>query len=273
VRALSGNWQTVNEVKAQLIIEAARDAIEAFGDTHQEEKVELRVTIEKAELIISPDSIDSLKKRAEKFVLRFLYPRNPIVRNTLFVLIALITVTGILFSIKKALSEQTASQLPSSVPTPTPTPAAPTQPVVQFIPVDQKDNLIKSFRVKGTGDVVRLKFLAKNLDLAFDFDAPTNTYSGLLLREIVDHFSLREHVKFDLHAFPTGVTGGVWYPDWKLVVKGQEVVESGTSLRELAVVNGDDVRIKLYWVLAVQTSGSAGESTGEEAKTPPAVDF
>ena len=81
-----------DEVKAQLIIEYAKDAIDLFGKGNQERKVELRLIIEQAERTISPDSIDSLKKRAEKVLLRLIYPRKPILRNMLMVGIAVIII-------------------------------------------------------------------------------------------------------------------------------------------------------------------------------------
>jgi hypothetical protein len=87
VRAMSDELEDADEVKAQLILEYAKDAIELYGATNQERKVELRRLIERVERIVSPDSIDSLKKRAERVVLKFVYPRRPILRNTLLVTI------------------------------------------------------------------------------------------------------------------------------------------------------------------------------------------
>lgn len=83
VKAMAKDLASADEVKAQLIIEYAKDAIDLFGKGNQERKVELRLIIEQAERTISPDSIDTLKKRAEKVVLRLIYPRNPKLRNVL----------------------------------------------------------------------------------------------------------------------------------------------------------------------------------------------
>jgi hypothetical protein len=88
---LTKDWDAVDEVKAQLIIEYAKDAIEDFGKTNQDKKVELRRLIDKAEHVTSPDSIDTFKKRAEKTVLRFVYPKNLKLRNTTLLIIGILT--------------------------------------------------------------------------------------------------------------------------------------------------------------------------------------
>jgi hypothetical protein len=164
----------------------------------------------------------------------------------------------------------------SNNPLPTPTPVK--EPVVKFIPLDDKESLIKSFTVKGSGDRVTLRFFSKNLDLAFDFTAPLDITSNLLLRQILDHFSLQEHIQTDVRVFPTGISGGFWVENWKLVLKGQEVsgVFEGSgdkSLRDLAAANGDKVGLRLTWTLATAISSSGGHATGEEAKSPPDVDL
>src|SRR5215213_533521 len=96
VIAMSQNWRLVDEVKARLIIEYAKDATELFGTTNQEKKVELKRIIEKAEQIVPPDSVDSLKKRSQKLVLKRIYPKNRRLRNVLLMAIGTITITFIL---------------------------------------------------------------------------------------------------------------------------------------------------------------------------------
>lgn len=71
VITMSQDWQSVDAAKAKLIIEYAKDAIELFGKTNQEKKVELRKIVEEAEHIVPPDSVDSLKKRAERLALKY----------------------------------------------------------------------------------------------------------------------------------------------------------------------------------------------------------
>lgn len=97
VLSLSNDWDTVDEAKAQLIIEYANDAIEAFGKTNQDKKVELRKLADRAEQIISPASIDTFKKRAERLILRFIYPKSTKLRN------GVLTIAGIILILSTAI--------------------------------------------------------------------------------------------------------------------------------------------------------------------------
>ena len=83
VSELCQDWRSVDLVKARLIVERATDAIASFGKTNHEKKVQLKEIIEKAEQVIPPDSIDGLKKRAEKFILKIIYPKSRRLRNVL----------------------------------------------------------------------------------------------------------------------------------------------------------------------------------------------
>jgi hypothetical protein len=89
VVGLCQDWDAVDESKARLIVEYASDALKAFGDTNQEKKVELKAVLERAEQLISPDSIDSFKRRSEKAVLKELYPRNKKLRRTVLIFLGL----------------------------------------------------------------------------------------------------------------------------------------------------------------------------------------
>jgi hypothetical protein len=87
VAAMSRALDTWDEAKARLVIEYANDAMALFGKTHQRNKVELKRIIEEAEKIISPDSIETLKKRAEKAILRVIYPKQPGLRDVLLLVL------------------------------------------------------------------------------------------------------------------------------------------------------------------------------------------
>lgn len=86
---LCRDWDAVDETKAQLITEYASDALKAFGDTNQEKKVALKEILQRAEQLISPDSMDSFKKRSERVVLKGIYPRNKNLRRTFLIVIGL----------------------------------------------------------------------------------------------------------------------------------------------------------------------------------------
>ncbi len=89
VMQMAQDWKNIDVPKAQLIIEYSKDAIESFGSTNQEKKIELKRIMENAEQVIPPDSIDSFKKRAEKIILKVIYPKKPKLRNALLVILGL----------------------------------------------------------------------------------------------------------------------------------------------------------------------------------------
>jgi hypothetical protein len=95
VLKMSQDWDSVDVVKAQLIIAYAQDAVESFGRTNHEKKVELSTIIDRAEQIVPPDSIESLRKRAERLFLQILFPRNRRLRNALLVTVALFVIGSI----------------------------------------------------------------------------------------------------------------------------------------------------------------------------------
>jgi hypothetical protein len=94
-KTMSNDLLSIDEAKAQLILEYARDAIDLYGKSHQKEKVELRRVIEQVERALPPDSMDTLRKRAEKLFLRLVYPRNARLRNTVLFIIGLATVVSL----------------------------------------------------------------------------------------------------------------------------------------------------------------------------------
>lgn len=95
VVVLSHDWDKVDEVNARLIIECVQDALNAFGDTNQEKRIELKEIREKAEHIVSPDSIDSLKKRSERAFLKSFYPKNNKLRKTLLISVMLVSLLAL----------------------------------------------------------------------------------------------------------------------------------------------------------------------------------
>jgi hypothetical protein len=95
VMLMCQDWHLVDEAKAQLIIEYAQDALKAFGDTNQEKKVQLKEILNKVEPLVSPDSIDTLKKRLQRIILRSIYPKNKHLRNVLLITFVMIWIVGL----------------------------------------------------------------------------------------------------------------------------------------------------------------------------------
>ncbi len=97
VKNLSQDLKSTDRAKAILIIEYAQDAIAAYENTNQEKKVELKELIRTTQEIIPPKTFQDLKTIVQSKLLKFIYPKNPKLRNMLFILVALtIIVPGLL---------------------------------------------------------------------------------------------------------------------------------------------------------------------------------
>ena len=107
VKRLINSAGTPNAERARLIIELADDAIEEFGATNQDRKVELRKIKTQFEELLPPTTIDELRKRAEGKLLVSTYPRNKILRNLVLVTFGLgsLLLSGILIAKQVKKSE------------------------------------------------------------------------------------------------------------------------------------------------------------------------
>lgn len=106
---------------AKLIIEWADDSIKLFGTTNQDKKVELRRIKEEAEKSLPPDTIESLRKRAEGELLQRVYPRQRTVGRLLLLVVAMaILVIPIVLAVKEVRKSQ-APVITQSEPTATDT--------------------------------------------------------------------------------------------------------------------------------------------------------
>jgi formylglycine-generating enzyme required for sulfatase activity len=81
------NTEPLNTGTASLIIELVDDAIKEFGTTSHDKKVELRTIRAEAEKVVPPDTVETLRKRAEGIVLRIIYPRNKRFRNIVLLIL------------------------------------------------------------------------------------------------------------------------------------------------------------------------------------------
>lgn len=115
-KSLCRDMKNPDEQTAKLIIESVDDAIKVFGTTNQHKKVELRKIKAEAEKILPPDTIESLRKRAEADLLQKVYPKQSAFRKLLLLVIAIaVLVTPLVFGIKELLK----SQPPPTTPTET----------------------------------------------------------------------------------------------------------------------------------------------------------
>jgi hypothetical protein len=129
VKGYIENTKPLDEHTARIIVESVDDAIKEYGNSNQEKKVDLRKWKAEAELVLPPSTIEELKKRAEGQFLRKSYPRNRLLRNSLFIAI-IVTAVGVPLALYvKDVVKKEVNKNPTPLPTlPSITPAANTTP-------------------------------------------------------------------------------------------------------------------------------------------------
>lgn len=93
VQRLIETNQTLERAVAQLIIEEADDALKEFGNTHQQQKLQLREWKSRAESALAPKTLKDLRERAEAGMLSRAW-RGPITRKAIVALALLVVVVG-----------------------------------------------------------------------------------------------------------------------------------------------------------------------------------
>lgn len=111
VKSLYQNTNPLDQDNAKLIVELAEDAIKEFAHTNQDKKVELRNWKEQAELVLPPQTVEELRKRAEGHALQNFYPKNPRLRIALlgiiiFVVLLVLCIPIIRFFLPNRGSEE-----------------------------------------------------------------------------------------------------------------------------------------------------------------------
>lgn len=221
------------------------------------------------------------------FVLYSLYKQwlslpifSTLTKDQQFRLFRLFLILTFFFSLA-GLAAYVATKLMDRPPSPSATasPGTPSsEPALAFVPIDEKAALIQSFAPvldgPAGGPTVRMHFHAPKLKLDFDFDVPVDIKPYALLDQLIQHFALKEHVVLDLSKYPTGLKGGFWYSDWRLLLNGTEVGKEylerdSKSLRQLGASRGDVVTVKVLWELGVTVSTRGSEPDGKKAKAPP----
>jgi len=87
VKALVQATNPLSAETARLIVETSDDAIEEFGNTNQDKKLELRAWKAEAEAVLPPLTIEELKDRAEAQILAKGYPTRKLPRKILLYVI------------------------------------------------------------------------------------------------------------------------------------------------------------------------------------------
>ena len=83
-KALANRPEIADPATARLLIETANDAISAFGKTNQSKKLELRQWKAAAEESLPPETLWEVGERGQGLLLAKWFPRNRIVRRTIF---------------------------------------------------------------------------------------------------------------------------------------------------------------------------------------------
>lgn len=100
VKVLSQDLRSADIAKAYLVIEYAEDAIKAFGDTNQDKKVELGGIIKSTQEIIPPNTFRDLNTTVQSKLLKLVYPKNPKLRNILFVVVAIVIIASAFLTLR-----------------------------------------------------------------------------------------------------------------------------------------------------------------------------
>ena len=209
---LAQDWRKVDEPKARLIIECVQDALNAFGETNQEKRIELKEIREKAENIVSPDSIDSLKRRSERVFLKNFYPKNKKLRNTLLIGITLASLLGLSIPLILWL-RQTSSGITS----PTPTQKG---PISANVTTNQADKSATPLPSAYSGDesqvvvekaTVTLDLTSKWIELDREQREHTKLSRGILTGVFSDVRKINKAASF-LHRIGTSSN---FPPDWR----------------------------------------------------------
>ncbi len=155
-------------------------------------------------------------------------------------------------------------------------------PEIRVSKLAEADALSNTFPLKASEPLptnsVLLNFRASLLGLQFPIAAPTDTYPHALLDQLINHFSLKEHVHLDSRLYPTGLRGGFWYQDWTILLNGSVVGreyldQDAKTFSELGASHGDRVSLKVSWSLGINVSSDGMARTGEKAREPEPIEL
>ena len=118
---------------------------------------------------------------------------------------------------------------------------------INFLPIPEKDLLIKTFNLSGPSPRVNVRFIANNFDLDFNFSAPLNMTCRALVFGLTQHFAFDKHIEVDVTHFSADPNSTL-HQVWVLVINGLPVDTCGSNtLRELDVKAGDLLGLKIEW--------------------------
>ncbi len=133
---------------------------------------------------------------------------------------------------------------------------SPNSPIT-FLPIRDKELLVKAFTLEGSGERVNLRFIANNFHLDFRFSAPLEMECHVFVNNITEQFALDKYIEVDMSKFPTGSSYySHWQQWWLPIINGVTINSCSTqTLRDLAVTDGDLIGLKIEWRLPAEISG------------------
>jgi hypothetical protein len=138
---------------------------------------------------------------------------------------------------------------------------------ISYLPIPNKDELIKSFKLEGTGERVQLRFIANKFEIDFNFSAPLSMTCDALIFHLTEQLSLDKYLRVDQALFE-GTYGTSWNRTWMLVINGTALPYSQcerVTLRILNLHDGDLIGLGIQWILDGKL---AAHPTSTPALTP-----
>jgi hypothetical protein len=170
---------------------------------------------------------------------------------------------------------------PTTSPTVSPSPASSIEPQPTFVtyqPIAKLDTLINNFELPKGENNLSLNFIAPSWNIDFNFVVSEDVMVGEVYRSLLEHFSLKEHVAYDLSGLNAGYRCS--FEDvWILTANGKDVFSpawvlgNSNTLREAKVNSGDLLSFTNIWTKRCVLTTNSNDSDQEEApiKYPPVL--
>lgn len=145
-----------------------------------------------------------------------------------------------------------------------------------YEPIASLDTLINNFNLPTGQNNLSLIFIAPSWNIDFSFLVSKDVDVKVVAKTLLEHFSLREHIEYDLSSFSTGNTNCSWENNWQLTANGQVVwryyywSEDSESLSKAGIGENALLRFGIKWDLICLHSRDI-ETPRKEIKAPPTL--
>jgi hypothetical protein len=147
--------------------------------------------------------------------------------------------------------------------------------LVSYQPIPYLNELTERFKLPTAQDNISLRFISPNWKIDFSFLVSKNVQVKTVENTLLEHFSLREHAKFDLSRYPPP-SGCGHYDFWRLtanghLIGGDSFNYGSQSLSQSGVKDGDLLRFKVLWGLKCNVSIRSDQDP-QSHESPPDID-